>query len=203
MLGKKTGDPLPPIFLREYSKWGAGQQNLGKPWHPHFLQKLSLRRKPRGRQQRATTTCCCSSEAQSPADVKPRRCPELTPLKRRLQITTCESWGGQRETELFEKFRSLSPFDLVGSLQWLGGTYAAHPQFFPREQSEREWITQTLLPLGILPPRRFITWTQSQWQRGQMNYKTKRCLLGVKPKPTSSGCISWTIKRISLSYPAL
>ena len=87
-------------------------------------------------------------------------------------MTTCKSWGGQHETELFEKFRSLSPFELVGSLQWLGGTYAAHPQFFPREQSELEWITQSLLPLGILPPRRFITWTQSQWQRRHTNYET-------------------------------
>ena len=87
-------------------------------------------------------------------------------------MATCKSWGGQRETELFEKFRSLNSFELVGSLQWLGGTYAAHPQFFPREQSEVEWITQNFLPLGILPPMRFITWTQSQWQRMHQNHET-------------------------------
>ena len=35
------------------------------------------------------------------------------------------------------------------SLQWFGGTYAAHPQFFPREQCRADWIRDHLLPLSI------------------------------------------------------
>ena len=41
------------------------------------------------------------------------------------------------------------------SLQWFGGTYAAHPQFFPREQLGANWIRNCLLPLCIAPPTRF------------------------------------------------
>ena len=191
---KKAGDPLLQSIISEYSTWGPDN----KIWESLGIPISYTRCPPEGSHAQgssmpapavATATRHAeqnsvpppvvapttplpkhkSSEASSPSDVKPRRCPELTPLSRRLQMTTCKSWGGQRETELFEKFRSLSPFELVGSLQWLGGTYAAHPQFFPREQSELEWITQSLLPLGILPPRRFITWRQFQWQPRHTN----------------------------------
>ena len=72
----------------------------------------------------------------------------VTPAHYFQPSPTPESWGGHREAEVYEKFRSLSPFEVEGSLQWLGGTYAAYPQFYPREQSEIDWITQKLFPLG-------------------------------------------------------
>ena len=58
--------------------------------------------------------------------------------------------------ELFHRFLiewPLSPG--LAALQWIGGTYAAHAQFFPREQLSATWIREHLLPLAIEPPTRF------------------------------------------------
>ena len=197
---KKVGDPLPSSIIEEYSNWGPDNEiwaRIGIPWFP----RIKPRCPPEGSHTQGSNVAPPavsianshaeqhsvappvaapttpkplhkSSEPLSPSDVKPRWRSEPSLLSRRLQLTTQASWGGERETEVFEKFRILTPFDEVGSLQWLGGTYAAHPQMFPREQSELEWITQKLLPLGILPPHRFITWTQSQWQRTWKHYET-------------------------------
>ena len=70
------------------------------------------------------------------------------------------------DTNPFDDYRALNPCsELASSLQWFGGTYAAHPQFFPREQSQPEWIARKMLPIKIMPPRRFVHFCQTQWQR--------------------------------------
>ena len=56
----------------------------------------------------------------------------------------------------FERFKIDWPLHpQMDALQWIGGTYAAHPQFFPREQLSPSWVQERLLPLGIAPPKRF------------------------------------------------
>ena len=67
----------------------------------------------------------------------------------------------------------LNPFKIewplhpgLDSLQWIGGTYAAHPHLFPREQVSTTWIRDHLLPLSIAPPRRFqqlLDFSSKRW----------------------------------------
>ena len=53
-------------------------------------------------------------------------------------------------------FQITYPYDpRRDSLQWFGGTYAAHPQLFPRRQCTAKWWRDHILPLGIAPPARF------------------------------------------------
>jgi hypothetical protein len=107
-------------------------------------------------------------------------CPHLTDVTRRFRFVTSEITGGDLGYDTafynsgttrdvtespFDAFRIVHPASEYGSLQWFGGTYAAHPQFFPREQSQPDWIIQNLVPLAISPPHRFVHFTQHEWQR--------------------------------------
>ena len=57
---------------------------------------------------------------------------------------------------LFKRFKIDWPLHpQLDALQWIGGTYAAHPEFFPREQLSATWVRERLLPLAIAPPKRF------------------------------------------------
>ena len=97
--------------------------------------------------------------------------------------------GAQRTAE--HNPAPLTPFKIAwplhpqgDSLQWIGGTYAAHPQFFPREQSTATWIRERLLPLSIAPPRRFeqfMDFSRKRWESGLMlnTVRTVRCSCSV------------------------
>ena len=79
--------------------------------------------------------------------------------------------GGKRAME--PNASALKPFKIewplhpgLDSLQWIGGTYAAHPHLFPREQVSATWIRKHLLPLSIAPPRRFqqlLDFSSKRW----------------------------------------
>ena len=54
----------------------------------------------------------------------------------------------------------------LSALQWIGGTYAAHPEFFPRGQLSALWVRERLLPLAIAPPKRlqkFMDFNGKRW----------------------------------------
>ena len=85
--------------------------------------------------------------------------------------------GGEQMMEMsqppFKQFKIACPLHpQLDALQWFGGTYAAHPQFFPREQMSATWVRERLLPLAIAPPKRFQQF---------MDFNRKRWLCSADP----------------------